>query len=1120
MNKKFLRIIFIIGLLVVLLLVISAEENLTNPNSFQEESSPSDSFYLPLDSSNDLNANTLNISKNESTNTNLSLNYDEPDLTVSYTVDNNVNNETINNTSSLIEISPSNSEEESNETTPIEIPPSQPQDSSTTKSIQIVIVVGSNDSNDSDYTNKIIEYTSLTNITQNNSEIDSENSNNTEQEGKKDNCLLQSPGKRVEIKDCGNVNLWSINVEEVEKSELEKEVIISSEEHVNKTITINTTLTTESKKENIHIYWKNEGNLEITTNENFSVKYYDEDNNGLIDIISWNIPHLSEQIFEVIIDSGNTTESSEQLLLTAIGPVGQTRNPINFKINVNYSGVFNCELEIGGNTTNITSNQNYSLNLPNDNYNWGVVCFDVYNSSVLNATSGSFVINEGFSSSLQEGKLYFLDLVENKIKNPEIINITSTNPSNFVVKIIKNGQAIYTRNFSNSTYLIMNETLLNSSGMYNLSVDFDEPSPRANLLINFSVASANLLFNTSGIKEGESVKITAIIASPLKKINPIILDYGDGSSPYFSLIETNQFNTNFSKKYSQSGKYTVNLTATVGGNTFTIQKNGINVTTAPSSGADKTSPSISLLEPTEGATISDPIVSFLYKANDDVKIQNCTFKLYGNCASMNYCSTSSTNMIFPTNSQQNSIANNYSVQNNKKMEIDLQDFENGFYEWLVECYDNSSNYDWEVGFFEVDNGSIVEDLSSDYPQKEEIENLKEQVDEFLTKDFNPEEKGVLEDLNILNDTKYYKKRLLDIQQFFEENYKYVSTEALREQKTNDYLAELEDIKNKIPKSFTIKENYEYIKNSVDANFESLIQDYFDSTNTNIGKSSIQKLARINKELQNEISVSAKIKDVQIEYENGTNEITFVKKEISLNNESYDKILEIVPKSIAENANKISFITENKVIKEDPIFEINYGNLDKKEIIYYIAGSVKLKDFEETETVLFEDSLNKFNTGFTGFFVMDFSSSNFAVYLILAFVLLIVLLFIVPFTFKKLKMLSWRKEPNVVRIIDLINDIEKLLREKEIEKAREKYYKIKEIYPVLPSKTKTYFYKKINEMLVRIDKKDIFGLVKEYQEAKRKWNKEDYMRLYEDIKKIYERLPEKDRKKVYEIINRY
>jgi hypothetical protein len=58
------------------------------------------------------------------------------------------------------------------------------------------------------------------------------------------------------------------------------------------------------------------------------------------------------------------------------------------------------------------------------------------------------------------------------------------------------------------------------------------------------------------------------------------------------------------------------------------------------------------------------------------------------------------------------------------------------------------------------------------------------------------------------------------------------------------------------------------------------------------------------------------------------------------------------------------------------------------------------------------------------------------------------------------------------------------------------------------------------MLIRIDRKDIFGLVKEYQEAKRKWNREDYIRLYEDIKKIYERLPDKDRKKVYDIINGY
>ena len=68
-------------------------------------------------------------------------------------------------------------------------------------------------------------------------------------------------------------------------------------------------------------------------------------------------------------------------------------------------------------------------------------------------------------------------------------------------------------------------------------------------------------------------------------------------------------------------------------------------------------------------------------------------------------------------------------------------------------------------------------------------------------------------------------------------------------------------------------------------------------------------------------------------------------------------------------------------------------------------------------------------------------------------MLIVLLDIVPLVFKKFRILGWKREPNVVKVINLIEDIKRLLKEKEIEKAREDYYKIKEIYPVLPYKTK-------------------------------------------------------------------
>ena len=525
-------------------------------------------------------------------------------------------------------------------------------------------------------------------------------------------------------------------------------------------------------------------------------------------------------------------------------------------------------------------------------------------------------------------------------------------------------------------------------------------------------------------------------------------------------------------------------------------------------------PNINLLWPKDEKIIYEDYVNFSYEASDNAKLKNCTFKLYENCASMSWCSTSSSNLAY---SQRQS----YNPANDDEIEVNLKDFDEGFYEWLVECYDNSSNYEWEAAFFKIDlNGTASLDSSSeDYEQKEEVLALKEEVDTFLEEDFSLEELEALNDLNILEDIKYYKKRLINIDISLAGGFPAYS-EELREKKTEEYLEEFESIQNKIPQGITVKDNYEYIKNSVEVDFNEIIQDYFYATNTDLGRVSTQKLARFNEELQNELSVSAKIRNVEIEYKNGTQRMTLVKKAINMDNDDYSIILEVIPKEIAEKAEEIIFVTDSEIIKDDPIFEVNYEDLDKKEIVYYLNRQVKLESFEKTETLLFEDDLGKLGSKVTGFFVFDFGSSDFGLYFLLFFILLIVLLFVTIIVVKKFRMLSWRKEPNVVRVMNLLEEINKFLAEKEVEKAREKYYKIKEIYPVLPYNTKLYFYNKINEMLIRIDRKDIFGLVKEYQEAKRNWNKEDYIRLYKDIRKIYERLPEKDRKKVYDIINGY
>ena len=47
----------------------------------------------------------------------------------------------------------------------------------------------------------------------------------------------------------------------------------------------------------------------------------------------------------------------------------------------------------------------------------------------------------------------------------------------------------------------------------------------------------------------------------------------------------------------------------------------------------------------------------------------------------------------------------------------------------------------------------------------------------------------------------------------------------------------------------------------------------------------------------------------------------------------------------------------------------------------------------------------------------------------------------------------------------------------------------------------------------IDKRDIFNLVKEYKEAKNKFQKDDATNIYKDIQAVYKRLPKKDQAKV-------
>ncbi len=470
----------------------------------------------------------------------------------------------------------------------------------------------------------------------------------------------------------------------------------------------------------------------------------------------------------------------------------------------------------------------------------------------------------------------------------------------------------------------------------------------------------------------------------------------------------------------------------------------------------------------------------------------------------------------------------------KGKELTLDDFDEGDYYWEVECYDNSSNnnrkgYVFEVNFSDnggnKDNGegnentvnlNSDEDENNTYERKGEVENLVDSINSFLEKEktFDAEQKEALEDLDLGKKLNFYKKRLLQIDQDLKHNIKFITDQDLKQQRIKDMNEEIDEINGKVPTDLQVKESYSFVKNSVEGDLEEVIKNYMEAQNTEVSKRTIRKITQANLLLQQHISIKAEVRKVKMTYENKEKEITLIKKEINIKNNSHEKILEIIPKQIEENADNLVFLQDVEVIKQDPIIEINYNDLENGKLVYYVEKFVNLKDTEKIQTILFDEKLKSSGIGITGFFIFELGEES-PLYYALFVILLIGLVYLSTFIFQKLKIGRWKKEPNVVRSFELVSSTNRAIKEKDLEKAREDYHKLKEIYPLLPQNCKNFFYKKINKLLLEIDKRDIFNLVREYEEARREKRKEDKLRIYEDIKKIYKRLPKKYREKVYE-----
>ena len=300
------------------------------------------------------------------------------------------------------------------------------------------------------------------------------------------------------------------------------------------------------------------------------------------------------------------------------------------------------------------------------------------------------------------------------------------------------------------------------------------------------------------------------------------------------------------------------------------------------------------------------------------------------------------------------------------------------------------------------------------------------------------------------------------------------------------------------------DSYEFSKSSLDLDLGDVIGNYLDASGISVGSGALRSLVKYNEGLQSDLDVSVEAWRLELEYLDGKREIVLVSKNMDV---SGDDLLVL---EILDSDHEVVFVSNVEDVGND-IYSVDASSLEGGNLVYYFEEGFDLKKVEKMESVLFGEGSD--GGMFTGMFVGVGDSISGG-----SFFWLPMFLFIGYFgflIFGKVRLENWKKEPGVEELVRLINETSRLLREGRVDLARDKYRRMGEIYKALPMKCRDFFYGEIKRVRLAIDKKDVLGLIREYEAAKDSFRKDDAVVLHGKINAIYRNLPRKFQEKVYQ-----
>ncbi|RMD66069.1 hypothetical protein D6817_04845, partial [Candidatus Pacearchaeota archaeon] len=844
-----------------------------------------------------------------------------------------------------------------------------------------------------------------------------------------------------------------------------KRVKVYSETHYAHPLTVYVDIM-PSEESDIRVFWEEE-------NKEVDFQAIDDDGDGLAERISWVVPHLSEQNFEVRVTlHGNEVEGNLTLeLIRAPTGVMNESSELEFEFNVSYANLsavecdFNITNETGeivfeDNNFNLSHEIDVNQSLKNGEYSWALLCYDENDAENLtkrDSLDGNFTISVDYTPNV----LFSAD-------NTSVIE----------------GQEVAFH--------------LNISAAFNISGEY---------IIYFGDGS-----NASGT----FTQTQEVVA----EINHAYSDAG-------SYVAHLAGSTEDVSLEGLADDITISVSAPPQNDTGNNTSSNDN-----SSAPDTNKPNIELIEPDENAEIhlssTDDKITFKYNASDDVGLANCTFTLfYYNNSLLGEQAYTETNT---------SLANG-AIDSVELLNFDEGKYTWDVECYDTSANSRSKSRDFEVVYpdeqssnttnssasanSEQDSGTTNEENTDLIARADE---LVKKINDFLVREENygRDEREAVSDLGLADELKFYKKKLLQMKVDLEHNLDFIREEKRKEERLSEISSEMDDIASKIPTDIRVIDTYEYLKNILEPNVDEVVDAYIEANSIDASDSVRRAMVRENEQIQELIAVSVNVKSVELTFDDRAEEFILVRKDVKFSSKDFQSLMEVIPKEIASSADDVEFVTEAKVVKSDPIFSVALDKLKNDRFVYKIKGSMKLEDIEKTSTLAFnekipEDSL----TGLTGFVTLITRTELKNAWFYISWALFLAFaIFTSGVLVRKVKQRKWLEDEDVRQIRDILKDIASALANKDLQLAKNLYLQAKDVYALAQPEAKQFIYPRMKKAFVTINKVELNTLAKEFILAVREKRDSDAVMIYSKIKKLYQHVPLKIKEEVYRRISPY